>query len=130
MSKQHEQALLLLRKADADLSLVEEVWDSEQVANEIIGFHCQQAAEKLLKSLLSEFGVSFARTHNLRVLMDLITDAGHALPSELADLDVLTPFGTVFRYEDIPPAQASLDRHATRIMLRVLRTFVDRHVQP
>ena len=68
--KQREQALLLLNKAAEDEALLDEVLESERVSDTIFGFHCQQAAEKLLKALLSGLGVRFGRTHNLKVLMD------------------------------------------------------------
>ena len=100
--RQHEQALLLLKKAEEDIALLAEVLASEKISDEIFGFHAQQAAEKSLKAMLSEFDVRFPRTHNLRLLMDLLADSGHPLPSPLADLDHLTPYGTLFRYEDIP----------------------------
>ena len=88
--KQHEQALLFLRKAAEDEALLDEVWESDRVSDAIIGFHCQQAAEKLLKALLSERGAIFRRTHDLTELCDLLTDAGHGLPAELAAIDALT----------------------------------------
>ena len=81
---------------------MDEVLASDRVSDEIIGFHRQQAAEKLLKALLSDLGGRFQRTHNLRVLVDLVADAGHALPARLSDLDTLTPYGTLFRYEHAP----------------------------
>jgi hypothetical protein len=43
--KPREQALLLLRKAAHDEALLDAVIASDQVSDEIIGFHCQQAAE-------------------------------------------------------------------------------------
>lgn len=128
MSKPHEQALLLLRKAEADLMLVDEVWESPRVTDDVIGFHCQQAAEKLLKALLSELGVSFPRTHSLRFLMDLLTDAGHCLPPDLADLDFLTPYGTLFRYEDVETA-IPLDRTTATTKVRTLHAHVVQHVR-
>ncbi|MHC4444528.1 MAG: HEPN domain-containing protein [Planctomycetota bacterium] len=127
MSNQHEQARLFLQKAVSDEALLDEVLTSRQVNDEIIGFHCQQAAEKLLKALLSHLGVDFPRTHNLRYLMDLLADFGHTVPSELNDLDLLTPFGTLFRYEDIP-SQTKLDRETARNMIRTLRTHVEKYV--
>ncbi len=45
--KQHEQALLFLRKAGEDKPLLDEVLASERVSDASIGFHCQQAAEML-----------------------------------------------------------------------------------
>ena len=38
----------------------------------VICFHCQQCAEKYLKALLVFFGVAFPKTHDLRLLLDLI----------------------------------------------------------
>src|ERR1022692_2324847 len=90
--KQREQALLLLRKAAQDEALLDEVLASEQVSDEIIGFHCQQAAEKLLKALLSDIGARFRKTHEIGVLMDFLAQAGHALPDQFDNLDVLTPY--------------------------------------
>jgi HEPN domain-containing protein len=108
--------------------LLDAAWSSERVADEVVGFHCQQAAEKLLKAMLSEFGLPFARTHNLRVLIDLLSDAGHLPPPELAGLDVLTPFGTVFRYEEVP-SEAVLDRRATQPTLQALHNWVRQAIQ-
>ena len=125
--RQHELALLFVRKAAEDEALLAEVISSKQVSTEIFGFHAQQASEKLLKALLSEFSVHFPRTHNLRLLMDLLTDAGHPLPSSLANLDLLTAYGTLFRYEDIP-VETKLDRKAALDMVRELRTFAEKKI--
>lgn len=122
--KQHEQAVLLVRKAAEDEALLAEVVSSERISSEIFGFHAQQSSEKLLKALLSEFGVHFPRTHNLRLLMDLLSDAGHPLPAALADLDLLTAYGTLFRYEDIP-SETKFDRSAALAMVRTLHAFVE-----
>ncbi len=127
--RRHEQALLLLQKAREDETLVEEVLASQRVSDEIVGFHCQQAAEKFLKAVLSEIGVYFQRTHNLRQLMDLLSDAGHPLPDDLNELDTLTPFGTTFRY-DVIPAGHEFDRQRAREMLRQLRTWVEQITGP
>lgn len=47
--KRREQALLFLRKAAQDESLLDAVLESDSVSDEVIGFHCQQAAEKILR---------------------------------------------------------------------------------
>ena len=57
--KRREQALLFLRKAAQDESLLDAVLESAKVSDEVIGFHCQQAAEKMLKALLSDLGIIF-----------------------------------------------------------------------
>ena len=48
--RQHEQAMLLVKKAADDEALLAEILSSHRVSDEIFGFHCQQAAEKLLKA--------------------------------------------------------------------------------
>jgi HEPN domain-containing protein len=45
-------AKLLLAKAKDDEILLEEIITNERIKEEIIGFHAQQAAEKLLKAFL------------------------------------------------------------------------------
>ena len=125
--RQHEQALLLVKKAADDEALLATILSSEQVSDEIFGFHCQQAAEKLFKALLSEADIGYPRTHNLRLLMDLLADAGYVLPAELADLDLLTPYGTLFRYEDLP-AEIELDRNTLYDLVKSLHEFVEKRL--
>jgi HEPN domain-containing protein len=122
--KPREQALLLLRKAAQDEALLDQVLDSDQVTDEIIGFHCQQAAEKILKALLSDVGVRFRKTHEIGALMALLAQAGHELPAQFENLDHLTPFGAIYRYEDYD-AVVTLDRHAARQSLYELRVWVE-----
>lgn len=126
--RQHEQALLLLKKAKEDIALLSEIISSEKISSEIFGFHSQQATEKCLKAMLSEFGVSFTRTHNVRLLMDLLADAGHPLPTTLADLDFLTPYGTLFRYEDIPE-EIGIDRKAVFEMITLLHAITKNNIE-
>jgi HEPN domain-containing protein len=97
---------------------------SDHVSDEIIGFHCQQAAEKILKGLLSDVGVRFRKTHEIGALMALLAQAGHALPDQFENLDVLTPFGAIYRYEDYDSV-VSLNRPAARESLRELRAWVE-----
>ncbi len=125
----HEQALLFLRKAAEDEALLDEVLESVGVSDEIIGFHCQQAAEKLLKALLSELGVAFRRTHDLTELCDLLTDAGHPLPLKLTEVDALTPYAVIFRYAD-DAILIPLDRQSIRNLLRDLRLHVEGKITP
>src|ERR1039458_4805249 len=70
--------LLVLRewieRADADLHVAEQLAAEaarDLRVREIVGFHCQQAAEKYLKALLTRYQIEFRKTHDLRVLLDL-----------------------------------------------------------
>lgn len=125
--RQHEQALLLARKAAEDTALLGEILLSPNVSDEIFGFHCLQACEKLLKALLSHIGIAYPRTHNLRLLMDLLADAGFALPTEYIELDILTPYGTLFRYEDIP-SEVDLSRETLYNLIQSLHVFVGKRL--
>jgi HEPN domain-containing protein len=122
--KEREQALLLLKKAAQDESLLDEVLGSDRVSDEVIGFHCQQAAEKMLKALLSDLRVAFRKTHELGALMEALDQAGEPLPSQFESLDGLTPFGAVYRYDDYD-AEYPLDRAEARQLLRSLRAWVE-----
>ncbi|HEC02797.1 MAG TPA: HEPN domain-containing protein [Phycisphaerales bacterium] len=46
----------------------------ESDLTDIVCFHCQQCAEKYLKALLVYLGVHFPKTHDLRLLLDLVTE--------------------------------------------------------
>ena len=67
--------------------------------------------------------LAYPRTHDLGVLIDLLAKGGVVLPDELADIDRLTPFGTVFRYDEILAATGQ-DRHQWLDWIRLLRTIV------
>jgi HEPN domain-containing protein len=125
--RQHEQAMLLVKKAADDEALLAEILSARRVSDEIFGFHCQQAVEKLLKALLSLAGVVYSRTHNLRLLMDLLADSGQPLPPDFDDLDMLTPYGTLFRYEDLP-VDVELDRETFFMRVKSLREFVEKRL--
>ena len=126
--KQHEQAVLLLEKARQDEALVDEVLTSDRISDEIVGFHCQQAAENLLKALLAEIGVHFHRTHNLHQLMNLLANEGRPVPDDLKNLDTLTPFAAVHRY-GTPPVTVSLDRREALEMVRRARKWVESQIR-
>jgi len=45
-------------------------------------------------------------------------------PPDLIELDILTPYGTLFRYEDLP-TDIEFDREMLFMLVRSLRDFVD-----
>ena len=56
--------------------------------------------------------------------MDTLARSGAPLPEEFENLDVLTPFGAVYRYDDYDGTEP-LNRAETRTMLRLLRAWVE-----
>jgi hypothetical protein len=118
------QTQLLLRKAAQDKAVLDKLIDDPAIEDETLGYHAQQAAEKLLKALLVHGGYAYPRSHNIGLLLDLLAGHGLVLPERFQDLDALTPFGTVFRYDDIP-LDDNPDRNNWPLLIDALYHFVD-----
>src|SRR5688500_18217496 len=67
-----DYAAVLKRKALQDIFAVEKLLTDSASPDEIIGFHAQQAVEKLFKAVLAARSIHFRRTHDLVELIDLI----------------------------------------------------------
>lgn len=120
-----EHARLLLRKAAQDQAVLEKLIDDPVIEAATLGFHAQQAAEKLLKALLALGGHDYPRSHDLELLLDLLASVEVQLPDELLAVETLTPFATIYRYDDLPLEEApdprewpqllhALERHVSR----------------
>ena len=95
-----DQARVLLSKASQDEALVRKVGSDTDVADELIGFHAQQAVEKAMKAVLVAAGIEFPFSHDLGLLRDLCKQAGTPLPDEIGDISELTPYAAWLRYDD------------------------------
>lgn len=93
-----EEARLLLRKAREDADAVVKWAPDGSTADAIVGFHAQQAVEKALKAVLAAFGEDFPWTHDLRYLIERLSDIETPLPSSLHEVRVLAPWAVEFRY--------------------------------
>ena len=74
-----------------------------------IGFHSQQAAEKYLKALLEELGLSVEKTHELEDLLDQLLPHHLSLRSLRRGLAFLSQFAVEVRY----PGDNASKRQAT-----------------
>jgi len=126
--RQLEQARILLAKALEDEHAVSVMVSHADIAPAIIGFHCQQAAEKLLKALLSAHSVFFRHRHNLSELIEALDQSGHPLPDELRAVEKLTPFAVGFRY-DLFEEHSAFDGRSALGLIRRLREYVERVVR-
>jgi HEPN domain-containing protein len=115
---------VLLHKAQQDELVLQKLLSDLEVDDDTLGFHAQQAAEKLLKALLAWRGVDYPKTHNLRVLMELLTASGVQLPDGLSEITPLTQFGTTFRYDNFEAAPQG-ERVRWLELIRSLRAFVE-----
>ena len=80
---------------DADNNLV-----AEHVPCDTVCFHCQQAAEKLLKAVLAAKGVPPPRTHDLLLLLEMIIPVAPDAENIRDCLVILTPYSVAMRYPD------------------------------
>jgi HEPN domain-containing protein len=124
--KWDEQAERLRRKAAGDEEAITTLLGVSSIPDEVIGFHAQQAVEKLLKSLLSHRRVAFRRTHDLTELLDLLAANGVTIPPQIADVRQLGPYAAEFRYEDISDDAAQpFDRRWAAECVECTRQWVD-----
>jgi len=109
-----------LRKADADMSLAEHLVSEGVNFPSAITFHCQQAAEKYLKALLTWWDIEFPKTHVLAKLIGLVETRDAALATSLLDAVVLTAYGVELRYPgDRPDATPDEAREAVDLARKV-----------
>jgi len=121
-----ELAELLLRKACLDEFVVEKLVSDPASPDEVIGFHTQQAIEKMLKAVLALHAVRFGRVHNLGVLLDLLRDRHVPFPGEFEEVRRLTPFAANLRYEDLPlDLEHPFDRAWAQACVRKVRTWAE-----
>jgi len=91
----------LVEKAGQDEFVVERLIHDPETPAEILGFHLEQSAEKLLKAALSFSKIGFPHTHQLVVLIDLLRDHHIEVPKEFEELRILAPYAVRLRYDFI-----------------------------
>ena len=95
-----KQARLLLSMAEKDLRALKGMANPETFAEEIFGFHVQQAAEKALKAWVALRGLDVPRTHLLSALLDQLGQCGEVVECHWSLVEYQM-FAVQFRYETI-----------------------------
>lgn len=106
--EQREYAELLLEHAASDLRACRVLMAEEDMRDDVVGFHAQQAVEKALKVALVLADIDFPRTHDLRELGDIAGEESIEVPDSIQEARWLTPWAAQLRYEMLEP----LDRDA------------------
>ena len=122
-----KQARLLLIAAQRDDSALHGMGDPAVFADEIFGFHAQQAIEKLLKAWLASLGETYPLSHDLASLLDMLS----AHDSDIARFDELvdyTRYAVRLRYASADPGTKRLDRGETVGQVGVLLEEVRRRL--
>jgi len=122
-----DHARLLLSKTHADKLVVDKLIDDHEVPDDMIGFHAQQAVEKLIKAVLAHQDIEYPRVHDIDRLVDVLEAHQVALPRQARSLDELTPWATQLRYDeslDVEP----LDRGAMATLLNDVARWADAEI--
>ena len=120
-----DHARLMLSAARRDLTALRAMDDPDAFADEVFGFHAQQAAEKALKAWLSLARVTYPRIHDIERLMGLLMESGQSVPGGFSPLADLTDFAVVYRYVSFEYHEAPLDRNAVVEQVRSLTAHVE-----
>lgn len=108
-----KQAHAMLRMAQRDMAALKGMLDAIVFADEIFGFHAQQAIEKSLKAWMCALGLTYPFTHHINRLLVLLRDAGADIEA-FWWADEFTIFAHQARYEeghlesDVPLDRVSL----------------------
>ena len=87
-----------VRKAESDYAAAVQLGRGAQPFHDERCFHCQQSAEKFLKGLLEEFGLTVPKTHDLIALQKLLAPHHPGLRGHRRGLEFLTDFAVDTRY--------------------------------
>lgn len=123
-----KQARTLLEAAERDVSALRGMGDTAVFADEIFGFHVQQAAEKLFKAWLALLGSVYPMTHNLIELLELLK----AREEDAARFDGLidyTPYAVQLRYGARDAQVEALDRGRALAQAETLLEFVKQRLE-
>jgi HEPN domain-containing protein len=113
-----------LEKADMDLKAAEYLLSASGFSD-IICFHAQQAAEKLLKAVLAYKKVEIPKTHDLKLLLDLtgLTEEDMRLNED--EIDELSGYCVEARYPaDLPVLDNQDAITAVKVVKKIHRSVL------
>jgi HEPN domain-containing protein len=87
-----------VKKAEEDFVLARQGRRSKTPVHNGVCFHCQQGAEKYLKGLMEELGLTVPKTHELVHLKAILLAHHASLQGLHRGLAFLTNFAVVIRY--------------------------------
>ncbi len=94
---ERDYADTLLMMAKKDIQALHGMLNAEIFADEIFGFHAQQAIEKCLKAWIAALDCEFPLTHDISLLLSVL-DEHRQQVSAFRDLIEYSAFAVQFRY--------------------------------
>lgn len=93
-----EHARAWVAKAESDLATARILIHGDEKHYDTGAYHCQQAAEKILKAWLTANGRIFSKTHDLDALLDDCAADLREFERFRLQAEALTPLASEFRY--------------------------------
>ncbi|NLF31149.1 MAG: HEPN domain-containing protein [Planctomycetes bacterium] len=113
-----------------DLKAAGQLLNTEEPLSDVVGFHAQQAVEKLLKALLVYHGVEFEKVHTIRYLMDLCVKYAGELELLREHAEPLTRYAVQERYP-LPGSEVTIEEAVSAVeAAHRIREVVFRHLPP
>ncbi len=100
MKEDLEVARQWLAKAASDLLNADNNLKAENIPLDTVCFHCQQAAEKILKATLAAGGRAYPFTHDLLLILEKVLEIDSGAERLRDDLSILMPYAVEIRYPD------------------------------
>jgi len=122
-----QQARQLLIVAQRDLKALAGMMDRQIFADEIFGFHIQQAAEKCLKAWLAAMAEVYPLTHDLGVLLQQLEQTGCDV-TPYWDLLEYNAFAVQLRYDAIGAEDVPINRTFALAQVQHLYARVETYV--
>lgn len=122
------EAAVLARKAEGDAKAMRLLAPNQEISDEIIGFHAQQAVEKWLKAVLGSRGIEFEYTHDLRRLIGEVAASVGEFPFDTPEVVALTEHAVPLRYDEILDTEP-LDRQAVVSLVEEVAEWADAQLE-
>jgi len=119
-----DHARAMLSQAEKDRRALGGMLDKEVFAEEIFGFHAQQAVEKALKAWIASLGKEYPLTHSIARLLAILQELGADMAA-FWDLTEYTAYAVEFRYGGLHLAEEPLNRQAVLSRVEELLHQVD-----
>lgn len=133
----HEEAVReWLVKADNDARSAKALAALPAPILDTAGYHCQQAAEKALKSLMLFHRLSLLKTHDLTLLVQTLSAVEPQSAFHTPAAQYLTPFATLFRYpagggvNDPTSAEFAQAYHYAMDVMQFVYAALPVHIRP
>jgi len=120
-----KDAQRLLMMAEKDARALTGMGDPATFADEVFGFHAQQAVEKALKAWLAILGRPYPFRHDLGELLCALERAGQDVTA-FWPLVEYTSFGVLLRYDALDEKDEPLQRAETVAAVQALLGHVTR----